>query len=90
MQYEVHVRWKGHVKRRGQNHGPDTYVAVTEAPDGVKVPYALNSRVLEKRGITLHYFGEGYRDHNGPRSKLGQAIARADDFVRQCREAEAD
>lgn len=61
--------------------GPDTYVAVTIAPAGVVVPYVLRSDVLAKRGIEIRYFGQGYREHSGPRSALGQAIAAAKQFA---------
>jgi len=61
--------------------GPDTYVAVTIAPEGVEVPKCLNRRVLDKRGIQIKYFGEGYSQHSGARSALGQSIAAAKTFI---------
>jgi len=61
--------------------GPDTYVAVTIAPAGVSVPYVLRRDVLAARGIQIRYFGEGYSEHSGPRSMLGQAIAAAREFA---------
>lgn len=57
--------------------GPDRYVAITIAPAGVQVPYVLRRDVLSKRGIEIRYCGEGYSRHSGPRSMLGQALARA-------------
>ena len=39
--------------------GPDTYVAVTMAPQGVQVPKILRRDVLAARGIQIIYCGEG-------------------------------
>lgn len=61
--------------------GPDAYVAVTIAPEGVEVPYCLNRELLKKRGIEVHYFGEGYSEHRGPKSRLGRAIKAAREFA---------
>ena len=77
----VHIR-KQHTKTgKSGEHGPDTYVAVTVAPDGVEVPYYLNQNVLAKRGIKIYYFGEGYGRYSGPRSMLGRSIAAAKEFA---------
>jgi hypothetical protein len=84
LKYQLHVksqRSRG-AGGPGKFGGPDTYVAVTIAPDGAEVPAFLNRHVLARRGITIKYFGEGYRSHDGPRSALGQAIARARQFIR--------
>jgi hypothetical protein len=82
MQYQVCIRQQ---RSRGSSAntfgGPDTYVAVTAAPDGVEVPYTLNTDVLKKRGIKLIHFGEGYSKHWGPRSALGRAFQAAHDYV---------
>ena len=81
MQYALHIRSQ---HSRGSSKGfggPDTYVAVTVAPNGVTVPYVLNSDVLAKRGIRIKYFGEGYREHDGPRSALGKTIAAARSWI---------
>lgn len=82
MKYEVHVRSQ-HSKgsSNGQFGGPDTYVAVTMAPDNAEVPRALNQTILQRRGIKIRYFGEGYSQHRGSRSKLGRAVAWASTFV---------
>lgn len=61
--------------------GPDTYVAVTVAPQGVAVPYILRRDVLAARGIQIIYCGEGYSKHSGSRSMLGQAYAKAQQIV---------
>lgn len=83
MQAQVHVRSQ-HAKRgRSGFSGPDTYVAVTIAPDGVTVPYRLNRTVLGKRGIRLIYVGEGYRKHSGPKSALGKALSAAELIARE-------
>ncbi len=75
---QVHVRSQHSVGSSfGRFGGPDTYVALTIAPEGVVVPKALDHRVLRQRGITYRYIGEGYREHDGPRSALGRAIAEA-------------
>lgn len=82
MQYEVHVRQQKPKHGRSRFAGPDTYVAVTIAPDGVEVPYPLNHKVLRKRGIKIEYFGEGYKKHNKtPRSMLYRAISEAEAYV---------
>ena len=78
MQIQIHTRSQH--SRGSSAHqfgGPDTYVAVTVAPDGVAIPKCLNRAVLAARGIAIHYMGEGYSRHSGPRSMLGQAIAKA-------------
>jgi len=80
-QKKLHIRSQRSIgSRYGKFGGPDCYVAVTIAPDDVKVPYTLNRSVLAKRGIEIKFFGEGYRRHSGPKSKLGQAIAAAEVF----------
>lgn len=79
---EVHIRSQH--SRGSFAHrfgGPDTYVAVTVAPAGVEVPRVLRRDLLRRRGIDLHYFGEGYSQHSGPRSMLGQALAAARAFA---------
>jgi hypothetical protein len=58
--------------------GPDRYVAVQLVPDGVEPLAALRRDVAKKRGIEIVYCGEGYRQHTGPRSSLGIAIAEAE------------
>jgi len=85
LKAEVHVR-RQHSKqsRRFRGFGgPDTYVAVTVALEGDVVPKYLNRDVLRKRGIMIKYFGEGYRQHHGPRSALGKAIAAATKYTNQ-------
>lgn len=87
---QVHIRSQHSVGSSAHRFGgPDTYVAVTIAPVGVEVPRVLRQDVLEKRGITIKYFGEGYSKHTGPRSMLGRAIADAEQFARQINESVA-
>jgi len=78
---QVHIRSQ---HSRGSSSrkfgGPDTYVAVTVA-ENAEVPYCLNHRVLRNHGIEIHYFGEGYREHTGPKSMLGRAIAAAKEYA---------
>ena len=81
MQYLLEVRSQ---KSRGSSSGfggPDTYVAVQVVPEGVEPLRALNQDVAKKRGIVIHYFGQGYNQHSGPRSQLGRALAEAKAFV---------
>jgi hypothetical protein len=78
---QLHVRSQHAKCGRSGFAGPDTYVAVTIAPEGIEVPYYLNQAVLAKRGIEFHYFGEGYHRHSGPKSSLGKALAAAQKFV---------
>ena len=81
MKAEVHIRSQ-HAKRgRSGFSGPNTYVAVTVAPEGVEVPSYLNRAVLAKRGIEIFYFGEGYNEYRGPKSSLGRAIRAAQKFA---------
>lgn len=83
MQYAVHTRSQ-HAKRgRSGFCGPDAYVAVTVAENGVAVPYVLNQNVLTKRGIEIFYFGTGYSRYTGSKSQLGKALAAAETFVRE-------
>ena len=83
MKKQVHIRSHRARCGRGGFHGPDCHVVVTVAPLDAVVPYQLRADVLAKRGITLRYFGEGYRDHAGPRSRLGRALAAAEAFALQ-------
>jgi hypothetical protein len=57
--------------------GPDTYVAVVVAPDGVTIPKVMNRDVLESRGIRMIHCGEGYAKHRGAGSALGRALRKA-------------
>ena len=61
--------------------GPDTYVAVQIVPDGAKPLVYLNRKVAKHRGIDIKYFGEGYSNHIGPKSMLGQSLSEAKAFV---------
>ena len=61
--------------------GPDTYVAVQVVPSGVRRLVSLQGPAAQRRGIKLVYFGEGYSEHRGPRSMLGQAIAAAEQYI---------
>lgn len=72
----------------GRFGGPDTYVAVQIVPDGVEKLYALDERSARKRGIQIKYFGEGYHNHCGPRSRLGRALAEAKEFVQSYNETQ--
>jgi hypothetical protein len=81
MQYLLEVRSQ---KSRGSAKGfggPDTYVAVQVVPEGVEPLVALNRDAAKKRGIVIHYFGEGYQKSSGPRSQLGHALAEAKAFI---------
>ena len=81
MTYEMHIRSQHAKQGRSGFGGPDTYVAVTAAPNGAKVPAYLNSNVLSARGIGIRYFGDGYSRHKGPKSQLGRAIRAAREYV---------
>ena len=61
--------------------GPDTYVAVVSGPEPLNHRTPLNQYNLSRRGYTITYCGEGYREHSGPRSALGRALARAAELV---------
>lgn len=80
---ELHI--KSQHSRGSSSHtfgGPDTYVAVTITPEGVKLPGCLRRDLLDQRGIQIIYCGEGYREHQGPHSMLGRAIRKAQKLVR--------
>jgi hypothetical protein len=79
--YQIHRRGQHAKKGRSGFSGPNTYVAVTVAPEGATVPYVLNSTVLAKRGIEIRYIGEGYAEHSGPRSMLAEAFRCANAYV---------
>ena len=66
--------------------GPDTYVAVQVVPEGVERLKALNRQVARNRGIEIIRVGEGYREHQGPRSMLGRAKKRAHKIAREYNE----
>ena len=63
--------------------GPDRYVAVQIVPAGVEPLRCLRSDVAARRGIRIRYCGEGYSRNSGPRSMLGQALAKADEIAAQ-------
>jgi len=90
MRYEIRIRSQ-HSKgsRRGNFGGPDTYVSVLAIPDGVIAPASNFRAVMKARGISYTYIGEGYAEHSGPRSMLGQAKARAEALVASLRAKEA-
>lgn len=68
------------------NCGPDTYVAVQVVPAGIQPLINLDARVAKKRGITIHYFGEGYQKNTGPKSALGRALQAAEEFAESDKE----
>lgn len=77
IKVEMHERSQKSIgSGQGKFGGPDTYIAVTYTPDGKVCPKVLNHKVLTNRGIKCIYCGEGYSLHRGPRSMLGQAIAK--------------
>lgn len=79
--YQAHVEIRSqHSRGSSANRfgGPDTYVSVQCVPDGVCPLTYLNRKVAKKRNIILIYCGEGYRKNDGPKSMLGQAIAKAE------------
>lgn len=61
--------------------GPDRYVAVQIVPDGIEPLTVLRSDVAAKRGIEIVNCGEGYRQHTGPRSSFGKALAKAKELA---------
>lgn len=61
--------------------GPDTYVAVVTGPAPLKPSTPLQRDRLARKGYTIQYCGEGYSRNSGPRSMLGQAIAKAERIV---------
>jgi hypothetical protein len=61
--------------------GPDTYVAVVSGPEPLPAYTPLQRDRLQRKGYTVEWIGEGYREHTGPRSSLGKAIARAESIV---------
>ena len=82
-----HVIVRSQPARTGKRgfHGPDTYVAVVSVPEGIAFNPAstpLQTARLEAKGIRVEYMGEGYGQHSGSRSALGQAIASAQARVR--------
>lgn len=79
---------KAYVEIRSQSprgtwpkQGPDTYVAVQVVPDGQQRLRVLNHKVAAKRGIEIIVVGDGYSEHRGPTSFLGQAIAEAEELA---------
>lgn len=81
MVASIHTRSQHAKTGRSGFSGPDTYVAVTIAPEGATLPYALRRDVLANHGIIIRYFGEGYGKYSGPRSALGRALAAATAFA---------
>lgn len=61
--------------------GPDAYVAVQVVPDGAERLTCLREDMARKRGIEIRHFGQGYRQHNGPRSMFGQALEAAEAYA---------
>lgn len=84
MKAQTHIRSQHRVGNvNGKFGGPDTYVAVTIAPDDALVPKYLNRQVLQRRGIQLIHCGEGYSQHRGPKSMLGRALKLAETIVQE-------
>ena len=76
----AHVEIRSQHSRGGGNGsfgGPDTYVAVQVVPAGFDPLKTLNRSVAAKRGIKIIHCGEGYSEHQGPRSMYGKALAEA-------------
>jgi hypothetical protein len=75
------MKMKAYIEERAQHarggRGPDRYVAVQVVPDGVERLKQLRESVAERRGIRIIHCGEGYYGSRGPRSALGQALAKA-------------
>ena len=65
----------------GKHGGPNRYVAVQVVPEGVEPLTSLRLDIAAKRGIEIVRFGEGYSEHAGPRSALGQALAAASAYA---------
>lgn len=61
--------------------GPDCYVAIQWVPAGVEPLRNLNRRNASLRGIRIEIIGEGYSRNVGPRSRYGQALAKAQAIV---------
>lgn len=79
-EYVVTVEIRSQHAKRGRSgfSGPDTYVAVLAIPKDKYHPgIVLNYGVILANGGRIWYCGQGYRQHNGPRSQLGQAIEQA-------------
>src|SRR5262245_9356732 len=82
--YRLEIRsQKSRGSAEGRFGGPDTYVAVQEIPEGVEPLYYLNYYNARRRGIKIHYMGEGYSAHRGERSMLGRALAKARAFIKE-------
>ena len=74
MTAHVEVRSQHSVdSSNGQFSGPNAYVVVQGVP-------------AQSRGIRIIYCGEGYKEHQGPRSVLDQAIAKAEKMVEKYEE----
>jgi hypothetical protein len=55
--------------------GPDQYMALVAVPEGV--PFDIDRTPLQKerlagKGIRVHWIGEYYSDHTGPRSTFSR------------------
>ena len=70
-------------RRQYRKFGPNTYVAVLVIPKGVDPPKILRKDVLRRRGIKMYYFGEGYSKYDSPKSRLGKAKKKAEQFAKR-------
>lgn len=79
MKADIVVRQQRAKRGKSGFHGPDTYVAlVVRGDDGVPVgSLPLSEHNIKRHGWSVERFGEGYREHCGPRSSLGLALAMA-------------
>ena len=87
MTYQIATRSQRARRGRGGFSGPDQYMAVLSIPDGAQVPGCLNQRVLAMRGIGIHYTGQFYSRHMGPRSAYARCWANARQYIAAQQEA---
>ena len=83
---KAHVEIRTQRSRGSSSHmfgGPDHYVAVQVVPEGIEKLTYLNQRVAKFRNIDIIYCGEGYGEHRGPKSMLGQALEKAKEITEE-------
>jgi len=80
---------KAYVEVRSQSRpkfGPDTYVAVQVVPEGAVRLKVLNYKIAKKRNIEIIHCGEGYWKSQGPGTRLGKALQRAEKLAQEINE----
>lgn len=84
---DMHVVVRSIHAKKGRSgfSGPDKQVHLVVIPAGVDWPLSRPLAVasLHKYGVDCYVLGQGYWNHDGPKSMFGQALTRAESLRRE-------